>query len=481
MRRAQTSRCCSECGVPYELLDRASSPSVEPAWGRAKARRRLAPAQRRDRRLPDVHPRLARMAGEAGVRVPLRRRVDGLDAGGRDRPACDDEGQGRQADRYVVALGSYSPAAPGRSAQPAGLPAQGVLADAADRRRRRARRKSTILDETYKIAITRFDDRIRVGGMAEMAGYDLAQPEAARDAGDGGQRSVPGRRRPARANSGPACARSRRTAPRWSAPPRTRTCSSIPGTARLAGPWRAAPGRYLADLMSGRAPEIGREGLDIFPTARPPRRVPPEPPRAPSPRSDRPRRVAPQLSPGPSHWRRQGPGRGQGRCLRPRRGALRAGAGRRSRWLCRGLHEEALELRQAGIRAPILLLEGFFDSEELALIAEHDLWTVIATPAQVHALAAFNSPRPLRVWFEAGQRHASARFVAGRLPRCLAALAWVAAGRLHRADDPPGARRRTGQQPHRRAGGGFRPGQPRHAGRNQPVQLARAARMAGTA
>ncbi|XPE61616.1 FAD-dependent oxidoreductase [Shigella flexneri] len=27
---------------------------------------------------------------------------------------------------------------------------------------------STILDETYKIAITRFDNRIRVGGMAEM-------------------------------------------------------------------------------------------------------------------------------------------------------------------------------------------------------------------------------------------------------------------------------------------------------------------------
>ena len=62
--------------------------------------------------------------------------------------------------------------------------------------------------------------------------------------------------------------------------------------------------------------------------------------------------------------------------------------------------EEALELRQAGIRAPILLLEGFFDADELALIAEHDLWTVLATPQQVQALAAFNSPRPLRVWLK---------------------------------------------------------------------------------
>src|SRR5690606_769404 len=33
---------------------------------------------------------------------------------------------------------------------------------------------STLLDESYKIAITRFDKRIRVGGMAEIAGYDLS-------------------------------------------------------------------------------------------------------------------------------------------------------------------------------------------------------------------------------------------------------------------------------------------------------------------
>ncbi|EKQ60242.1 alanine racemase [Xanthomonas citri pv. malvacearum str. GSPB2388] len=62
--------------------------------------------------------------------------------------------------------------------------------------------------------------------------------------------------------------------------------------------------------------------------------------------------------------------------------------------------EEALELRQAGIRAPILLLEGFFEYDELRLIAEHDLWTVAATPQQVRALAEFQSPRPLRVWLK---------------------------------------------------------------------------------
>jgi len=34
--------------------------------------------------------------------------------------------------------------------------------------------QSTVLDETYKVAVTRFDNRIRVGGMAELAGFDLS-------------------------------------------------------------------------------------------------------------------------------------------------------------------------------------------------------------------------------------------------------------------------------------------------------------------
>jgi len=32
---------------------------------------------------------------------------------------------------------------------------------------------STVMDETYKIAVTRFDDRIRVGGSAEIASYNM--------------------------------------------------------------------------------------------------------------------------------------------------------------------------------------------------------------------------------------------------------------------------------------------------------------------
>lgn len=39
---------------------------------------------------------------------------------------------------------------------------------------------STVLDETYKIAITRLGERIRVGGMAEISGYTTDLPEARR-------------------------------------------------------------------------------------------------------------------------------------------------------------------------------------------------------------------------------------------------------------------------------------------------------------
>ena len=39
---------------------------------------------------------------------------------------------------------------------------------------------STVLDETYKVAITRLGERIRVGGTAEIAGYDLTLRESRR-------------------------------------------------------------------------------------------------------------------------------------------------------------------------------------------------------------------------------------------------------------------------------------------------------------
>ncbi|KIQ37574.1 MULTISPECIES: alanine racemase [Pseudomonas syringae group] len=62
--------------------------------------------------------------------------------------------------------------------------------------------------------------------------------------------------------------------------------------------------------------------------------------------------------------------------------------------------EEALELRAAGITAPILLLEGFFEADELALIAQHDLWTVVHSMWQLEAVEQARLARPVMVWLK---------------------------------------------------------------------------------
>jgi alanine racemase len=62
--------------------------------------------------------------------------------------------------------------------------------------------------------------------------------------------------------------------------------------------------------------------------------------------------------------------------------------------------EEALELRAAGIRAPILLLEGFFDPEELALIEAHDLWCVVQAGWQIDAIAQSHPTRAFTIWLK---------------------------------------------------------------------------------
>ncbi|AGI26687.1 alanine racemase [Pseudomonas sp. ATCC 13867] len=62
--------------------------------------------------------------------------------------------------------------------------------------------------------------------------------------------------------------------------------------------------------------------------------------------------------------------------------------------------EEALELRDAGIRAPILLLEGFFEASELELIEAHDLWCVVHSVWQLEAIERARPGKPLTLWLK---------------------------------------------------------------------------------
>lgn len=164
-----------ECGVPYELLGRDALAHVEPAL--ARARDRLTGGLR----LPgdetgDCHQfttRLADMARSLGVEFRFNQSVAGLVTEGDRVTGVRVNDVVMQADRYVMAFGSYSRGA----LQPLGLdvpvyPVKGYsltvpLSDPS------LAPQSTVLDETYKIAVTRFDNRIRVGGMAELGGFDL--------------------------------------------------------------------------------------------------------------------------------------------------------------------------------------------------------------------------------------------------------------------------------------------------------------------
>ena len=62
--------------------------------------------------------------------------------------------------------------------------------------------------------------------------------------------------------------------------------------------------------------------------------------------------------------------------------------------------EDAVQLREAGFRQTILLLEGFFDAQELPVIAQYDLACVIYSAQQIAMLDAYPGREKLDVWLK---------------------------------------------------------------------------------
>ncbi|CAK9884882.1 MAG: Alanine racemase, catabolic [Candidatus Erwinia impunctatus] len=62
--------------------------------------------------------------------------------------------------------------------------------------------------------------------------------------------------------------------------------------------------------------------------------------------------------------------------------------------------EEAILLRQQGWQKPILLLEGFFQPQELSILDQHRLTTVIHSEWQINALAKSTLSAPLNVYLK---------------------------------------------------------------------------------
>jgi D-amino-acid dehydrogenase len=253
-------------GVPYELLDRAGFVAAEP--GLRHTQHKFVGALR----LPgdetgDCHQftqRLAAMAAAQGVRFRYDTTIHGLDRLGERIVGVNTTAGTFGADQIVLALGSYSPL----MLAPLGLripvyPVKGYsitlpIVDAA-----RAP-ESTIMDETHKVAVTRLGDRIRVGGTAELAGYSLALREARRatlvhvvtdlfpGGGDVARAEFWCGLRPMTPDGTPIIG----------ATPFTNLLLAT-GHGTLGWTMAAGTGRVLADLVSGRRPEIELDGLTM--------------------------------------------------------------------------------------------------------------------------------------------------------------------------------------------------------------------------
>ncbi len=62
--------------------------------------------------------------------------------------------------------------------------------------------------------------------------------------------------------------------------------------------------------------------------------------------------------------------------------------------------EEAIQLRDAGIDIPIILLEGFYFPEDLNVLSKLNIQTAVHTIEQLEALEQANLASPLKVWLK---------------------------------------------------------------------------------
>lgn len=88
--------------------------------------------------------------------------------------------------------------------------------------------------------------------------------------------------------------------------------------------------------------------------------------------------------------------------------------------------ENAIALRQAGLRQPILMLEGCYSAAELPLYAEHGLIPVVHRPEQVAWLAAASLPGRLPVYLKLNTGMNRLGLEADELHAALAVLGTVA-------------------------------------------------------
>ncbi|MDK4805255.1 MAG: D-amino acid dehydrogenase [Novosphingobium aromaticivorans] len=169
-------------GVPFEVLDRAGCIAAEPGLARSSAPIAgglLLPNDETGDCFKFTNA-LADMARAKGVTFLNNTTITAMvEEAGRIVRVETSKGP-VVADAYLVAMGSYSP----HLMAPLGLhlpiyPVKGYSLTVPIVEEAHAP-VSTLLDESYKVAITRLGNRIRVGGMAEISGFNTDLPAARR-------------------------------------------------------------------------------------------------------------------------------------------------------------------------------------------------------------------------------------------------------------------------------------------------------------
>jgi D-amino-acid dehydrogenase len=253
-------------GVPFEVLDREGCIAAEP--GLAFSSETIAGGLR----LPNDETgdcfrftaELAARAEALGVRFAYDTAIARIiREGDRVVGVATDRGV-FTGDSYVVAAGAFSPAL----VRPLGIrlpvyPVKGYSVTLPIVAEERAP-QSTLLDESYKIAITRLGDRIRVGGMAEISGYKLGiKPSRQRTLDYSLQSLFPG--------AGDLSAGKYWAGLRPMTPDGTPVIGPTPianlflntGHGTLGWTMACGSGRVVADTITGRAAEIDTDGLGL--------------------------------------------------------------------------------------------------------------------------------------------------------------------------------------------------------------------------
>jgi len=253
-------------GVEFEILNRDGCIAIEPGLAAIKDQitggLRTPKDETGDCAL--FTRALAKLAQEKGVKFQFKTHIKQLiEQGGRIIGVHTDKGQ-FHADATLIALGSWSPLLlkPLRIRLPI-YPVKGYSITVPIKDERCAP-ISTVLDETFKVAITRLGNHIRVGGMAEISGYKLRYPPARKKTLEQALHLL----FPGSSDS--------QSAQLWSGL-RPVTPDSIPiigatpypglyinaGHGTLGWTMSTGSGRLIADIISGQPPEIDASRLDI--------------------------------------------------------------------------------------------------------------------------------------------------------------------------------------------------------------------------